>query len=132
MFVLSRTNEFGTTYWSTKFNAFVPKHGEFGGPARDITVFHNPKDLQDLPQEAFEGQMVAWDDFTGRNKYKIVRIYQNANRRRTIATGLTLDQAQAHCDDPETSSSTCNKASGRARTRKYGPWFDGYEAEGVT
>jgi hypothetical protein len=60
--------------------------------------------------------------------YKIVRMYfKNANLNRTIKTGLTLEQAQAHCKDPQTSSSTCTSAKGRARTQKYGPWFDGYE-----
>lgn len=60
--------------------------------------------------------------------YKIVRLYQNPEiPRRTIKTGLTLQEARAHCHDPETSSRTCTKSAGKARTRKYGPWFDGYE-----
>lgn len=59
--------------------------------------------------------------------YKIVRMFQRDYPRRTIATGLTLEEAQRHCRDPETSSSTCTSAAGKARTRKYGPWFDGYE-----
>ena len=59
--------------------------------------------------------------------YAIVRHYQNRDiRRRTIATRLTLEEAQAWCRDPETSSSTCTKPAGKARTRKLGPWFDGY------
>lgn len=60
--------------------------------------------------------------------YKIVRMYFNSTRwpRRTIATGLTLEEAQKHCQDPETSSSTCTNAIGRKRTRERGPWFDGY------
>jgi len=57
--------------------------------------------------------------------YKIVRHYFR-NGKRTIKTGLTLEQAQAHCGDPETSSSTCTKAKNVARTRRLGPWFDGY------
>ena len=59
--------------------------------------------------------------------FKIIRHYQRAGiRKRVIQTGLTEAEAQAHCSDPETSSSTCKKSAGRARTRKYGPWFDGY------
>lgn len=60
--------------------------------------------------------------------YKIVRMYFKGGRR-TIATGITLEQAQAHCRDPETSSSTCKKSHNVRRTRVMGPWFDGYEEE---
>ena len=61
------------------------------------------------------------------DKYKIVRYYMNGPPyRRTINTGLTLEQAQTHCSDPETSSSTCKNSVGRRRTRERGPWFDGY------
>lgn len=61
--------------------------------------------------------------------YRIVRFYRDhpTLRRRIIARGLTLEQAQAHCCDPETSSSTCKGRVGRARTHRIGPWFDGYE-----
>ena len=63
------------------------------------------------------------------DKYKIVRGYFRGGSR-VINTGLTLEQAQAHCQDPETSSSTCTKSAGLARTRALGPWFDGYTLEG--
>lgn len=60
--------------------------------------------------------------------YKIVRIYFKSDYpRRTVKSGLTLEQAQAHCNDPETSSSTCTKAAGKRRTRERGPWFDSYQ-----
>ena len=60
--------------------------------------------------------------------YKIVRNYFNSSKsRRTIETGLTLEEAQAHCSDPETSSSTATSARARAVTRRNGPWFDGYQ-----
>ena len=61
-------------------------------------------------------------------KYKIVRMYFWGGRR-TINTGLTLEQAQEHCHDPETSSRTCTKSAGKARTKRMGPWFDGYAQE---
>ena len=46
--------------------------------------------------------------------YNIVRFYAPHTGRynRTIKRGLTLEQAQAHCKDPN--------------TRKEGEWFDGY------
>jgi len=59
------------------------------------------------------------------DKYKIVRFYAPSRtatsdhtrnkRSRTIKTGLTLEQAQAHCNDP--------------KTRKDGVYFDGYTKE---
>lgn len=58
--------------------------------------------------------------------YKVVRRYGRGGKR-TIVTGLTLEEAQAHCCNPETSSRTCTKATNLARTRERGPWFDGYE-----
>ena len=57
--------------------------------------------------------------------YAIIRHYFNGPAR-TIKRGLTLAEAQAHCQDPETSSSTATKPAARARTRRVGPWFDGY------
>lgn len=46
------------------------------------------------------------------DKYKIIRFFFNG-RKITIRTGLTLEQAQAYCNE-------------KARTRKHGEWFDGY------
>jgi hypothetical protein len=57
-------------------------------------------------------------------------MFKNSDiRSKTINTGLTLEQAQRHCSDPETSSSTCTKAKGKNRTKIYGDWFDGYDAQ---
>ena len=60
--------------------------------------------------------------------YKIVRFYFGKSSR-TIETGLTLDQVQAHCNDPETSSETATGSKGRRLTRTHGQWFDGYTQE---
>lgn len=58
--------------------------------------------------------------------YRIIRFYRDdEERNRTvIATGLTLEEAQAHCQDPETSSSSAADPD-----LSHGPWFDGYEEE---
>lgn len=61
--------------------------------------------------------------------YKIVRHFLQERESPTIKTGLTLEEAQAHCQDPETSSRTCSTTEGLERTRNEGPWFDGYEKE---
>lgn len=54
-------------------------------------------------------------------KYKIIRHYFDGENVETLR-GLTLEQAQDHCKDPETSSST-------AKFGEPGKWFDGYEKE---
>lgn len=60
-------------------------------------------------------------------KYKIVRFYRDRTRRqRVIKRGLTLEEAQKHCSDPETSSSTAVGWHARKRTERLGAWFDGY------
>ena len=61
--------------------------------------------------------------------YKIVRMFYLDVPTKTIKKGLTLEKAQNHCQDPETSSSTCEGISGIECTEKYGQWFDGYEEE---
>jgi hypothetical protein len=48
--------------------------------------------------------------------YKIMRFYATFGKRpRVMRKGLTLEQAQAHCQDP--------------KTAKADKWFDGYERE---
>lgn len=52
--------------------------------------------------------------------YRITRFFAPHKRRssRTIAKGLSLEDAQKHCADP--------------KTRKEGEWFDGYTREEET
>lgn len=59
--------------------------------------------------------------------YSIVRNYFNKpGRGRVIRRGLTLEEAQSYCSDPETSSSTATTAKAKAITHRNGPWFDSY------
>ena len=58
--------------------------------------------------------------------YNIVRHYFRGGHR-IIAKGLTLEQAHQHCRNHETSSSTATSTLARARTKRLGQWFDGYE-----
>jgi hypothetical protein len=60
--------------------------------------------------------------------YTIYRLYFRGGKRK-IASGLTLEEAQAHCKDPDTSSSTCTSSVGRRRTKNCGPWFDSYSKD---
>tara|TARA_B100000287_G_scaffold401370_1_gene421337 strand:+ start:39 stop:212 length:174 start_codon:yes stop_codon:yes gene_type:complete len=48
------------------------------------------------------------------NTYKIERFFFGNNKRRTILTGLTLEEARAHCNSPSTAGDG---------------WFDGYTKE---
>lgn len=53
--------------------------------------------------------------------YKIIRMHFNPKiPKRTIKRGLTWEQAQEHCKDPETSSSTCTKPHNKRRTQQLG------------
>ena len=62
--------------------------------------------------------------------YKIIRMYCDESfNNRTIKRGLTLEEAQAHCKDKETSSTTCKMDANIRRTHQHGAWFDGYEEE---
>lgn len=61
-------------------------------------------------------------------KYKIVRIFRSG-RKYTVRRGLSLEEAQQHCSDPETSSSTATGKTARARTLKRGAWFDAYDQD---
>mgnify|MGYP003650780286 FL=1 len=60
--------------------------------------------------------------------YQIIRFFQEADNE-VIDTGLTLEQAQEHCNDPETSSSTATSADAEIVTETWGAWFDGYTVD---
>lgn len=65
-----------------------------------------------------------------RATYRIVRMYKDATpNHRVILRGLTIAEAKAHCGSPEASSKTCTSTAGRARTKRLGAWFDGFEQE---
>ena len=63
------------------------------------------------------------------DRYDIIRFFFNKGNttREILRENVTLQDAQAHCNDPQTSSSTCTDDDGRERTRVHGDWFDGYE-----
>lgn len=61
--------------------------------------------------------------------YKIVRRFKDDYEPVVMERGMTLEAAQEHCKNPETSSSTCKLPASRRYTETYGQWFDGYEEE---
>lgn len=62
--------------------------------------------------------------------YCVIRFYADPDLdNEVIATGLPLEEAMAHCQDPETSSATCTSPEALAITEAKGLWFDGFEFE---
>jgi hypothetical protein len=55
--------------------------------------------------------------------YYITRMWDTGATKR-IVSDLTLEEAQAHCKDLETSSKTCSPETAAANP---GRWFDGYD-----
>jgi len=55
-------------------------------------------------------------------KYDVVRFYEDGGRGHGVIQlyDVTLEEAQKHCNDPETSSSTKSGYKGKRK------WFDGY------
>lgn len=56
-----------------------------------------------------------------RGNYMVIRYYENGANR-VLRKNVTEDDAIAHCNRPETSSST----SKRIHSQDNGRWFDGY------
>ena len=61
----------------------------------------------------------------GGGAYKIVRLYERRENK-LIKRVATLEEAQKHCQDPETNSLTCTTPEALQHTREHGPWFDGW------
>lgn len=60
--------------------------------------------------------------------YDIRRTFFRSHRSILVRSHVTEEEAQAHCNDPETSSGTCTSTEGKQRTKHCGPWFDLYVA----
>ena len=61
--------------------------------------------------------------------YCVIRFYKEDHPARVIRRGLTREEAVEHCQDPETSSSTCCEPENIAHTERWGDWFDGFDEE---
>jgi hypothetical protein len=59
--------------------------------------------------------------------YSIVRHFHRGVRE-VLKEGQTLEEAQKHCVDPETSSRTCSQET-LDRVGACGAWFDSYTKE---
>lgn len=63
--------------------------------------------------------------------YKLFRFFvlDIGPKRRTLRRGLTLREAQRHCQNPESSSLTCKLPRNVKRTKERGPWIDMFTKE---
>jgi hypothetical protein len=59
-------------------------------------------------------------------KYMIVRFYMSGEPEKVIRKNVSLAEAQAHCNNPETTSTTATCARSAKITAAHGEWFDGY------
>lgn len=66
---------------------------------------------------------------TNEPRYSVIRYHKNDGARKVMQTGLTLAEAQEHCNDPESSSRTATTSEAEHYTDHHGPWFDGYVEE---
>jgi len=99
---------------------------------KDFGVYDNKSDRPRSFKSKFSGRAEAEEKEEAGDSdktYKIVRFYQKNHPKEIIKTGLSFEEAQEHCNDDETSSSTCEKPENVARTEKMGEWFDGYNEE---
>ena len=55
--------------------------------------------------------------------------FREKGKNEQIKSDLTLEEAQEHCQDPETSSKTCKAPHLRGKKNKIGEWFHGYTRE---
>lgn len=59
--------------------------------------------------------------------YTITRFFRDPrNPSQVLHRGLSLEEVQEHCSDPESSSSTATSPEAQARTTQFGDWFDGF------
>lgn len=61
--------------------------------------------------------------------YRVMILFRDHDRTRTLATGLTEQEAQEMCRQPEGSSKTAVSPTAKARTAKWGPWFYAYDED---
>lgn len=67
------------------------------------------------------------------NNYEVVRFYQDGRKPRVQKRNVTRVQAEAWCDDPETSSKTASKYASMTKRsnldKKQAHWFDGFREQ---
>jgi hypoxanthine-guanine phosphoribosyltransferase len=61
--------------------------------------------------------------------YATVLFFLDDYPAEVLDTGLTLEEAQAVCNDPESSSKSCTTIVGKRRTKERGAWFIGWRKE---
>ncbi len=87
--------------------------------------------FQQLDEAMYHPKFSGWNNQSANDgkKYKVIRFHKNDGKKVTVAKGLSLSQAQSHCQNPETSSSTAKARAGKRYTAIHGEWFDGYDVD---
>ena len=63
-------------------------------------------------------------------RYKVLRYFADPELPPVVVkTGLSLDEAQDHCNLANSSSRTCTDELGQARTARYGAWHDEWKEQ---
>jgi len=101
------------------------ERGRLGGGTCDTWA----RNIADAVEWDMDSMEPSRDEPEEESTYKIVRMYRDGHDNETIATGVSLAEAQEHCNDPESSSASATGAEGTKRTAEYGPWFHGFEEE---
>lgn len=79
--------------------------------------------------DALRGAAAGSDEIAGVT-YMVKRFYADLRvGSDVVETGLSFQEARDYCDNPETSWKTCTSPEGEERTRKFGPWFCGFDQE---
>lgn len=116
-------------------HAASPLHAEdYDRTGPDVPLCFLCANDYDRYQRAMKVAERIWgdDEVVTTATYRIVRFWQRGGRDYVEGegtTGLTLEEAQAWCQDPETSSKTATSGIARMVTAARGEWFDGYEEE---
>lgn len=110
-----------------RFAAIVKEHGEDHGDDASRDLAQGLADYFEDDNPGFDRQRFL--SACEAPVYLVVRNFKSGEPGQVIEERLTLADAQAHCKDPETSSSTATSPEARKLTEERGDWFDSFEEE---
>lgn len=123
---------------AAKLLAKLAKTGEIEGTTFDLDTLEIRYNEKTGDVDLADGE----GNTTAEQTYSIIRFFEDPDKdpnQITIATGLTLEEAKEHCNDPETSSYTATYPNGcggdDAMIREWHDqkkhWYDGFTKEEI-